>query len=220
MILVFWFIFSVGFRVKPSGDVPFVVWLAAGMAAWFVFAEIVSRSGTLVVSSANLVKKTLFPSEILPIVLVITALFSHVIFVLILIGLLFFQDMPFSLYYFQAFYYLLCLTVLAVGLAWSISAVNVFVRDVNHLVGVVMQVGFWGTPIFWDSTIMSEKIQLILKINPMFYVVQGYRDSFIHFVPFWHHPYQSLYFWTLTLLTLVVGSYVFLKLKPQFADVL
>lgn len=220
MILVFWFIFSVGFRVKPAGDVPFVVWLTAGMAAWFIFAEIVNGSASLVVSNSNLVKKTLFPSEVLPVVLVINALFSHIIFVFILLGLLVFQHMPFSLYYVQAFYYLFCLLVLAVGFSWIISALNVFVRDVAHMVGVIMQVGFWATPIFWDSAIMNEKIQLLLKINPMVYIVQGYRDSFIHFIPFWEHPYHTLYFWCFTSVTLIVGCNVFMKLKPQFADVL
>ncbi len=220
MILVFWFIFSVGFRVKPTNDVPFVVWLTAGMAAWFVFSEIVNSSPSLVVSVANLVKKTLFPSEVLPVVTILTSLFAHGVFVLILLGLLFAQGMPFSLYYFQAIYYLVCLVVLGLGCAWAISAVHVFIRDVGQMVGVVMQVGFWFTPVFWDAQIMSPKIQLLLKLNPMHYVVQGYRDSFIFFVPFWHHPVQTLYFWGVALLLLFAGSRIFMKLKPQFADVL
>ncbi|MCP3932328.1 MAG: ABC transporter permease [Bacteroidetes bacterium] len=220
MILVFWFIFSVGFRVKPTNDVPFVVWLTAGMAAWFLFAEIVNGSPNLVVSITNLVKKTLFPSEVLPVINILISLFSHFIFLFILLGLLFLQDMPFSLYYFQAIYYLISLVVLAIGLSWGISAVHVFIRDVGQIVGVFIQVGFWATPIFWDAKIMSPKIQFLLKLNPMHYVVQGYRDSFIYFVPFWQHPYETLYFWAVSLLILFFGSHVFLKLKPQFADVL
>lgn len=220
MILVFWFIFSVGFRVKPTNDVPFVVWLTAGMAAWFLFAEIVNGSPSLVISITNLVKKTLFPSEILPVINILISLFSHFIFVFILLGLLFLQSMPFSFYYFQAIYYLIGLVVLAIGLSWGISAVHVFIRDVGQIVGVFIQVGFWATPIFWDAQIMSPKIQTLLKLNPMHYVVQGYRDSFIYFVPFWQHPYETLYFWTVTLLILFLGSHIFMKLKPQFADVL
>lgn len=220
MIFVFWFIFSVGFRVKPTNDVPFVVWLTAGMAAWFVFSEIINGSPSLVVSVSNLVKKTLFPSEILPIINIFTSLFGHGVFILILLGLLITQGMPFSFYYFQALYYLICLVVLGAGCSWAISAVHVFVRDVGQVVGVVIQVGFWGTPIFWDAQMMSPKIQMLLKLNPMHYVVQGYRDSFISFVPFWHHPLQTLYFWVIALTMLFVGSQIFMKLKPQFADVL
>lgn len=220
MILVFWFIFSIGFRVRPTNDVPFVVWLTAGMAAWFVFSEIVNASPNLVISVTNLVKRTLFPSEILPIVNVLTSLFSHCVFVSILLGLLLLQGMPFSFFYLQAFYYLFCLILLAIGLSWGLAAVHVFVRDVGQIVGVVMQVGFWATPIFWDAKMMSPKIQLLLKLNPMHYIVQGYRDSFIYFIPFWERPYETLYFWSISGLMLFAGIYVFFKLKPQFADVL
>ena len=68
MICVFWFVFSIGFKSKPMGDVPFVVWLAAGMAPWFCFADIVTSSAGAVVGNAHLVKKTLFPSQILPVI--------------------------------------------------------------------------------------------------------------------------------------------------------
>lgn len=220
MILVFWFVFSVGFRVKPNNDVPFVVWLTAGMTAWFVFADLINNAVNSVVGSGNLVKKTMFPAEILPVISVLTALFSHGVFISILLCLIFLQGLSFSLYYLQIGYYLVCLIVFAMGIAWMVSAVNVFVRDVSHIVGVVLQVGFWATPIFWDADIMSEKIQLFLKINPMCYIVQGYRESFIYFVPFWNHPYQTLYFWFCALLMFCIGGYVFVKLKPQFADVL
>lgn len=220
MILVFWFVFSVGFRVKPSNDVPFVVWLTAGMTAWFFFADLISNAVGSVVANGNLVKKTMFPAEILPVISVLTALFAHGVFVSILLGLIFLQGLPFSIVYLQVFYYLICLVVFALGVSWVVSALNVFVRDVGHIVGVILQVGFWATPIFWDSTMMSEKVQFFLKLNPMCYIVQGYRDSFIYFVPFWAHPYQTLYYWACALLMLFFGGYVFVKLKPQFADVI
>jgi ABC-type polysaccharide/polyol phosphate export permease len=68
MIFVFWVVFSVGFKVKPTNDVPFVVWLTAGMAAWFIFADIVNGSAGVIVSNTQLIKRTLFHSQILPVV--------------------------------------------------------------------------------------------------------------------------------------------------------
>jgi lipopolysaccharide transport system permease protein/teichoic acid transport system permease protein len=85
---------------------------------------------------------------------------------------------------------------------------------------VIIQIGFWATPIFWDIHIMPVKWQMVFKLNPMFYVVQGYRESFIYFRPFWEHPYQTVYFWTVATTTFVLGALIFQKLKPQFADVL
>ncbi|MCK4487257.1 MAG: ABC transporter permease [Desulfobacterales bacterium] len=220
MIFVFWVIFSVGFRVQPMKDVPFVVWLTAGMAAWFVFADIVNGSAGVVVANANLIKKTLFHSQILPIVRIVSSLISHSVFLVVLIGLIVFQKMPFSLYYLQFFYYLFCMSVLALGLGWAVSALNVFIRDVGQIVGLVLQIGFWATPIFWDIQIMPPKVQIILKLNPMFYIVQGYRESFIYFSPFWRHPRQTLYFWVVAIAIFIIGALIFKKLKPQFADVL
>lgn len=220
MIFVFWVVFSVGFRVQPTNNVPFVVWLTAGMAAWFLFIDIVNGSVGVIVSNAHLIKKTLFYSQILPVIKIVSSLITHSIFLLVLVGLIIFQKMSFSFYYLQFLYYLFCMIVLALGLGWSVSALNVFIRDVGQIVGVVLQTGFWATPIFWDIEIMPHKIQMIFKLNPMFYIVQGYRESFIYFFPFWRHPYLTLYFWVVACATLVVGALIFRKLKPQFADVL
>ena len=220
MIAVFWFVFSIGFKAKPMNDVPFVVWLTAGMAPWFVFADIINGSTTSIVNNANLIKKTLFPSQIFPVVKIVSCLMTHSVFLFILIGLIFLQGMDISLHYFQFLYYLFGLSVFALGIAWIVSALHVFLRDVGQLVGVILQVGFWLTPIFWDISMMSERTQSILKFNPIYYVIQGYRDSFITFVPFWHHPLYTVYFWVVSLTVLVTGALIFQKLKPQFADVL
>lgn len=220
MIFVFWFVFSVGFKSQPMNNVPFVVWLTAGLAPWFAFADIINGSSGVVVAHSHLVKKTLFKPQILPVVKIVSCLVTHLVFLLVLIGLILFQEMPLSLYYFQFLYYLFAMCVLALGVGWAVSALNVFIRDVGKIVALVIQIGFWATPIFWDINIMSPRIQSVLKFNPMFYVIQGYRESFVYFTPFWKHPYQTAYFWTVALIALVLGALIFQKLKPQFADVL
>lgn len=220
LIVVLWVVFSLGFRVQPTNNVPFVVWLTAGMAIWFAFAEIISGSAGAVVSNAHLIKKTIFHSQILPVVKIVSCLITHTVFLLMLMGLIAFHKLPFSLYYFQFLYYLFAMSVFALGIGWMAAALNVFIRDVGQIVGVVIQIGFWATPIFWDVQIMPERIQWVFKLNPMFYIVQGYRESFIYFFPFWRHPLQTLYFWSITILVFMVGALIFQRLKPQFADVL
>ncbi|MFT5698319.1 MAG: ABC-type polysaccharide/polyol phosphate export permease [Desulforhopalus sp.] len=220
LIFVFWFVFSIGFKVKPMNDVPFVVWLTAGMAPWFLFAQIITSSTGAVIQHANLVKKTVFHSEILPIVNIASGIITHLVFLFLIIILLFFHQLSFSFYIVQTAYYLFCLCVLSLSLGWIFSALNVFLRDVGQIVGVMIQVGFWATPIFWDIKMMSPQVQSILKLNPVFYIVQGYRDSFIYHQGFWLSPYWTLYFWSVTLFLLVAGITIFQRLKPQFADVL
>jgi len=219
-IFVFWVIFSVGFRVQPVNDVPFVVWLAAGMSVWFCFADIINGSTGVVVAHAQLIKKTFFPASILPIVKALSCLFTHGVFLAVLVGLIIFQKMPFDVYWLQALYYLVCMLILALGIGWLLAALQVFVRDTAHIVGVLLQLGFWATPIFWDLNMMPDNLQIIFKLNPMYYIVQGYRESFIYFEPFWHHPLQTLYFWVVALFMMVLGPVVFRRLRPQFGDIL
>ena len=220
MISVFWFVFSIGFKARPLNDVPFVVWLTAGLAPWYLFSEIISGSTSIIIAHGHLVKKTIFPAQILPLVKIVSCLVRHGFFLLVLLLLLIFQQMTFSLYFIQIVYYLFCMLVLALGLGWGLSAMNVFVRDIAQLVTVVLQVGFWMTPIFWDINMMPPRIQWFLKLNPVYYIIQGYRDTFIDFQPFWSHPYYTFYFWAITLGALGSGAFIFKKLKPQFPDAL
>lgn len=220
MITVFWFVFSMGFKVKPMNDVPFVVWLTAGLAPWFFFLNIVSGSTSVIVDNSHLIKKTIFFPQILPIVKICSGMITHVVFVLILLLLMLLQHMEINVWALQSFYYLFCLLLLSLGISWGAAALNVFFRDIGQVVAVLLQVGFWLTPIFWDIEMMSGKIRFLLKLNPVFYIIQGYRDTFINGIGFWQHPLYTAYFWCCTGLVLCCGAFVFRRLQPQFSDVL
>ena len=218
LITVFWVVFSVGFRVQPAAGVPFAVWLTAGMAAWFVFAEIVTGSVHCITGNTHLVKKVVFPLQALPVVKVMTALSNHAIFLGILLVLLVLNGLPFNWYFLQGIYYFLCLVALALGIGWTVAALNVFTRDTARLVGVLLQVGFWATPVLWDITILPEPYRTVFSANPMHYVAQGYRDSFLYATPVSQRVDETLLFWVITLGLWVLGLFVFKRLRPQFAD--
>ncbi|MEW6570839.1 MAG: ABC transporter permease [Nitrospirota bacterium] len=220
MIFILWLVFSIGFRANPLHGVPFVVWLTAGMAIWNTFSQVVNHSTDVIVNNHHLVKRMAFPLSILPVVKLVSSFITHCIFLILLTLLILLYDMPFSPYWFQTLYYLFAMSVLALGLSWISSSINVLVRDTGQIVHVILQIGFWGTPIFWDVNIMPQKIHFLFKLNPMFYIVQGYRDSFIYFVPFWDHLNITIYFWAFTAFIFVLGAMIFLRLRPHFADVL
>jgi ABC-type polysaccharide/polyol phosphate export permease len=110
--------------------------------------------------------------------------------------------------------------VLVLGLSWITSSVVPFFRDLQQVIQLFTRIGFWFTPIFWSIERVPEKYQFLVKANPAFYLIQGYRDSLADKKWFWEHPYYTLYFWVLTLVIFAVGSIVFRRLKPHFADVL
>ncbi len=220
LILIFWFVFGFGLKARPLNGIPFALWLTAGMAPWFNFSEIWSRATGIVVANPHLVKKVRFPTSILPVATVGAALVSHLVFLFLLLLLLLVYGVPLTWWILQAVYYYLAMVVLVLGLSWLTSALNVFFRDTSQVVQLFLQIGFWGTPIFWDIRIMPARVQSLLKLNPIYYIVQGYRDSFIYGVPFWRDWKWTLYFWCVAFVVVLCGALIFRRLRPHFADVL
>jgi ABC-type polysaccharide/polyol phosphate export permease len=220
MISILWAVFGLAFSAQPLNGSPFVVWLTAGLAAWYVFSEVVSGSVGVIIENQNLIKKMAFPSQILPVVKMVTSLVNHMVFILVLLVLLYCHKLSLSFYAFQFFYYLFALLMLALGLSWLGAALNPFFRDVGPFVGLFMQIGMWATPIVWEIKMMPEAVQFYFTLNPMYYIVQGYRDTFIYARPFWDYPQQTCIFWLTTMFFLAAGGYAFKALKPHFADVL
>ncbi len=223
MTLILWAVVSLGFKTNAVHGVPFALWLLVGMAVWNCFSESFSMATNVFQEYAFLVKKVQFKIAILPLVKIVSSLAVHSIFMLIVMGILLLNGMPVSWYWIQALYYLLALVVLLQGLAWITASLNVFVKDVGYIVNVLLQFGFWLTPIFWDRSLFGETYQkylAVLRLNPLAYIVEGYRNSLLIRVPFWSDGLGALYFWGVALVTLAAGAVIFRKLKPHFADVL
>ena len=219
-VLIFWFVFQVGFKSMPVDNFPFILWLVCGMFPWFFFSESVQSAATSILESAFLVKKIVFRVEILPIVKIASALIVHIFFVAVLFAMFAVYGYSASIYNLQIVYYFFAMTCLALGISWLTSSLTVFLRDVGQFVSMIMQFGFWATPIFWSLKIVPAEYVEILKFNPAYYFVEGYRQSFIYHEWFWEHLHLTAYFWAVTLLVMFIGALCFKKLRPHFADVL
>ncbi len=220
MMLIMWGIFSLGLKVRPSGNVPFVAYLFTGMSAYNFFAESAGASSNVIRSYDFLVKKVKFKIAILPIVKILSALMIHLIFLFIVMAVIWISGVKPDIFWFQSLYYLVAMLAMLLGLGWLLSALGVFVRDVANIIGILLTFGFWLTPIFWTKDMIPPEYQVYLCLNPMFYIVQGYRDSFLYHIPFWDHPYNTAYYWAFTCAILLAGIFSFKKLRPHFADVL
>ncbi|MDX4026631.1 ABC transporter permease [Aliarcobacter skirrowii] len=220
-IVVIWFVFEIGFRAGPTTDgTPFFLYLTTGMIPWFFISSAFTSGTNSIVANSFLVKKVSFRVSILPLVQIGSALIIHLALVGFLIGaFLLYGYMP-TIYWLQLPFYMLCSIVLLLGLSWLTSAIRVFVKDVGNFIGVLMQIGFWATPIFWSIDMIPASYQWILKLNPAFYIVDGYRNTFIYGSWFWEHQNITLYYSGLTLFCLVFGAIVFKRLRPHFGDVL
>ncbi len=218
-VLIFWFVFSIGFKVRPMSEVPFIVWLLPGYLAWQYFAEAVSGATQSIVESSYLVKKIVFKVEVLPVVKMMTALIIHIFFLFVMVLMYVAMGQTLTVSCLQVAYYLGALMSLVYGLSLLTSALSVFTRDIGQIVGMIMQFGFWGTPIFWDVKMLPEEYRWIIELNPMYYIVEGYRQSMLGGVWFFERP-ESVNYWVETAVIVLIGRYFFRKMRPHFADVL
>lgn len=219
-ILIFWFVFQVGFKSAPMENVPFVLWLIAGMIPWFFITEALGSGTNAVLDNSFLVKKIVFRVSLLPIVKIASALLVHIFFIFFMLGMfLFYNFMP-SVYWLEIIYYLFSSIILLLGLTWMTSSIVIFFRDLGQLIGMAIQFGFWLTPIFWKLDMVPEKYRWIFELNPAYYITQGFRDALIGHVWFWDKLGETIIFWIITGVFFVGGAIVFRKLRPHFADVL
>lgn len=220
-ILIYWFVFQFGLRAgsRPDG-IPYILWLICGMLPWFFFSEALSAVTGAFVEYSYLVKKVHFQMSIIPEIKIGSSLVIHMIFIVIGTVVLNFYGIQANWYYFQLIYYIVASIYLLAGTGLILSSLNVFFRDMSQIVGILIQIGFWVIPIVWGSEILTPPLLLFFKLNPVFYIVEGYRETLLNGIPFWSHPTQTFYFWSISTVLLLIGAKIFQKLKPSFADVL
>lgn len=219
-ILVFWFVFEVGFKNPPVENVVFIVWFVPAYLVWAFFSEALTTSTNCLVEYNYLLKKVDFRVSMIPLVKVISSTYVHVFFIGIIFLINFSYGYSVSIYNLQVIYYFICTIILLTGLSWLLSSIAVFVKDTVNIVNVFIQIGFWITPIFWSPDNLSPLVTYVLKLNPMFYICRGYRDSFVDHIWFWQYGWTNIHFWIVTLVIFIAGAITFKKLRLHFVDVL
>ncbi len=127
-----------------------------------------------------------------------------------------------TIYTIQVIYYSFCLFILVLGMSYTTCAVVIFFRDLTQIINIILQVGMWATPILWNITMISDEPMLvkIVKLNPLVYIVNGYRSALIEKEWFFADFYSTMYFWIVTVVIFGIGALIFKRLKVHFADVL
>ncbi|MBO4988393.1 MAG: ABC transporter permease [Lachnospiraceae bacterium] len=216
--VVFDVIMGTGNAMVP--DKPYVLFLTAGLVPWFYFNEALNNGTNALLEYNYLVKKVVFKISVLPIIKIIAATFIHVFFVLVMLVIAAIYGYYPTIYMIQLVYYSLCLFIFVLGLCYSTCAIMVFFKDIGQIISILLQIGMWATPILWDVNTLSPTVQMIVKINPLVYIVNGYRTAIFEKTWFWEDFYSTMYFWIVTVVVFGVGALVFKRLKVHFSDVL
>jgi ABC-type polysaccharide/polyol phosphate export permease len=219
-ILVIWFAFTFGLKAGPTANgTPFAPWLIVAYIPWMFISQTIIVSCAALPEYSYLIKKTNFNVSMIPLIKIFSGMIVHVtlIFCIIILLMIFYGMYP-TIYWIQIIYYLFALTVLLSGIAWFVASVNVFIKDMAHIVNIGVNMLFWATPVIWPYSMLHGNLKYIALLNPFFYITEGYRYTFIDNIWFFEFYEMNIFFWTFTLLIFAIGALTFKKLKPDFGD--
>ena len=203
-----------------TDEAPMVLFLTAGLVPWFFFSEALNAGTNALREYEYLVKKVVFKISILPIIKIIAATFIHGFFIIVLLVVAAAYGYYPTIYTIQIFYYSACLFLLVLAICYTTCSILVFFKDLSQIISILLQIGMWATPILWDMNNHSEKLKTIIKINPLVYVVDGYRSAIYRQEWFFQDFFSTIYFWMFTIVVFGIGTLIFKRLKVHFADVL
>jgi lipopolysaccharide transport system permease protein len=221
LMVSYTFVFQVIFEIRPhpdSGTTSFPLFLFCSILPWLFFQDTLQRSSTVIIDNTNLVTKTLFPTEILPLTVMLAGLVNHLIGFGILLVIIIFTIGKISAFILLLPLYLVALMLFALGLAWLVASLNVFVRDISQVLVVVLTFWFWFTPIFFPPERFPKNLMFLVDWNPMAYVISGYRDCLLRMqLP----DLKALAILIgLSLAVFISGGMFFRIAKREFVDVL
>ncbi|EAF1806780.1 TPA: ABC transporter permease, partial [Listeria monocytogenes] len=167
------------------------------------------------------VSKMNFPMSILPNITIVSNLTSYFTMMVILLGLLAINGTPITIYWGQYLYYFVAMIAFLFSVTLFNATISVLVRDYYIMLQSVMRVLFYVTGIVWNlETMLPQWLVDLLKLNPIYYVVNGFRETFLMNKGFWESPSYTMYFWLITLTLLFVGATLHMKFRERFVDYL
>lgn len=202
--------------IMRSNMENYTVFVCCGLIPWNFFSTAISRSSFTMIENGNILKKVYFPREILPISVVTSEAVNFVISTIIILAFVLGTGMGLTWYVIFYPVILLIQYILLIGISLFVSSITVYFRDLQHFIGIALQLLFYATPIVYTTNIIPESYQWILRLNPMTFIIDGYRSIFYY----QQQPdFISLGITLLVSLILcVVGYLLFSKLQKRFAE--
>lgn len=219
-VFTYWFAFGYVFQRKEITGIPFLVWMLGGMVVWLFISPCITDGCNAIHSKVSVITKMKFPVSILPLTVVLKKLFNHFCFLCIVVVIFILYGYYPSIHWLGLLYYLFCAIIFSCALSLTTSVLNMLARDTRKLIVSCMRLLLYLTPILWEITRLPGWMQKIVTCNPIYYIVQGYRDCFFYHRGFGAYAWSMGWFWGITLLLFFVGSFMMYKFKTKFIDLI
>jgi ABC-type polysaccharide/polyol phosphate export permease len=202
-----------------TGEVPFLAYLLTGLLPWLALQEGVMRAASSIVDRRNVIKKVIFPAELFPITMVMSSFVHNIIGFLIFLLAFFIWQGGVSLFQLSFIAGIFMVQIaLTTGLSLLFSSLTVYLRDIVQVLGMVFQALFYMSTILFPITAIPDRLKFFISLNPATSLAEAYHNVILYN----KLPEISgmIYLFTFTSLVLIIGVYMFRKLKAGFADVL
>lgn len=226
-ILIYWFVFGSLRNRAPvdldGKEIPFAAFLMVGFIVWNFFYQGTIQGSKSVYTRLAILSKMNFPISVIPTYVIFANFYVHVVMLFLVIVIVNFMGFFINIYYLQLLYFIFSLFCLLFAISLTTSTISTIIRDFHMLLNSVLRMLLYFTPVLWPlSTLASNKyIVLIIKLNPLYYIVEGYRAALFgtgwYFIEHWKY---TVYFWALVLLLYLIGSRIHVKFRAQLIDYL
>ena len=212
-VLVYAIVFSQIMRFDIDN---YVIYLITGVLPWTFFTSSINMGMTSILYNASIIKKVYFPRSILPISSVSSCLVNFLISCLVILVFVLFSGIGITIHLLWLPLIALVQYFLCLGIVFFLSAVEIFVRDLEHIINFVLSMAFYVTPILYKAEQVPKNLRFILKLNPMAYIIDAYRDIFYYGVM----PDISslLLCFLVSIIVMMLGYKVFERLQRGFAE--
>ena len=221
-IFVYWFAFSIGLR--SGGQVsgyPFFLWLIAGLVPWFYMGDMITGGTSCIRKYSYLVTKMKFPVSTIPTFVSLSNLFINILLIIIVILIFWAFGYPPDIYLLQLPFFIILSFIFFTLWALLSSFIGAMSKDFVNLVKSFITAVFWLSGILWDvDKITSPWLHRFLMLNPVTFLVTGFRNCFINKLWFWQQPKRLMYFIILTILMVILALWSYRKLRKEIPDVL
>ena len=221
-IFVYWFAFSKGIRSeKDVGEYSFFLWLIAGMVPWFYMSEMITQGTGAIRKYKYLINKMKFPISTISTFVSLSKFFVHICMVIVLILVFILKGQSLNKYILQLPVYMIFMFLFFTSWSLFSAPLAAISKDWHNLINSLITAIFWMSGILWDvSNIDNEVLRYILRINPVTFLSEGYRNAFLYKKWFFEDIYVFIGFLVILLLMLILSVSVHKKLKKDIPDVL
>lgn len=218
---IYYLVFGLGFYGgRKVEGAPFIVWMMIGLSCWLFMSTTILGTSNSIFRKMYLISKMNFPVSILPSINIVGNLISFFVMIIATVVVMLLYHVPITIKWIQLLYFFFCMIFFLFALGIFSATMTVLIRDYHMVLQSVIRVLLYVSGIIWNikDANFPSVLKSLLELNPVFYIIDGFRSSFLSGAWLWEDYYHLIFFWSLTLLIFLIGSHLHVKFRARFVD--